>query len=1203
MDKKWTPSQNDAINSVGGTVLVSAAAGSGKTAVLVQRIINQITDSENPIDITKFLIVTFTKPSAKEMKNRISKKLSEMIIADPKNENLQRQKSLLKYAQIGTIDSFCKTFAEENFYKLGISPKINIATKNEIEILKSQAVSDALEYFYGLNDENFEKTFDILNGEKNDDDMEKIIKIIREFLSSLPFPEKWMEEKSELYKNISENTNILDLPWVKTILEYTKDQIDMLQNMTSEALSISKSKEKVDKAYTAALSDDLINFKKISEYLTDSKSWDTIAKSINSLKFMNLKPLKGEEFAYEKNLVSTRRNYVKDVFKELKNYFIFSEKEIIKDLESLYPVINCLFEITKRFEKNLHDLKTEKNIAEFIDLERWTLALLSEKNEDGKIIKSSLAREVSERYKEIMIDEYQDINDIQDTIFRMVSKNEKNIFAVGDVKQSIYKFRNSKPEIFLSKKDQYETYDKNLDSYPAKIILGKNFRSRSEIIDVINFIFGSLMSKKAGDIEYNDEEALFSGAEFKDDKDISAELAIIGSSSEISEEVAEANFIAEKIMKMISEKYQVIENGTSRDVMPGDFCILLRKLKNSANIYKNELNKYGIHVKTESDEKFLETSEILTIISLLKIINNPIQDIPLISSMLSPIFNFTPDELSEIRTLETTLPFYFSLKKYIEFGQNEALRNKANSFYKTLEKYRNLSVGMFCNELIDLIYSETDYPSICMALENGEIRKSNLMLFSEYAKNFENQHHKGLFGFLSFIENIKKRNGDLTSATSPQDMYKSVKIMTIHKSKGLEFPICILAGCGKSGGQDDTAIYINTSTGIGIKLINEDGTVKLPNIVTNAITLQNKIESTSEELRILYVALTRAKQKLIMVAGTKNSEKLIQKHFTIIGSNKKISPQYIMRENKIIDWLLMCAAKSNLRNKLCSMANLPELISEEEYPDSLNWGVEYIANNEDITDQDTEIKILQQQANDKVYEETESKNDIQAHQTFEMIKKRFDFKYSENDLTNLPLKVSASQLTQNKEWQNYIASSKPSFMSSSSMTPTDRGNSMHKLMCYIDFQNVYKYGLDHELNRLKTSGFLDENEFMAIDKNSIKNFVFGDMGKRLYMSPKIYREHRFSVTIPSRYLTEYNCLDNHYTVMQGAIDCAFLENEKYVIIDYKTDKASSTEELWTKYSKQLKLYKFALEQSKNIKVSELILYSFSLGKSYNSKCE
>lgn len=1201
MDKKWTSEQEDAINSVGGTVLVSAAAGSGKTAVLVQRIINQITDPENSIDITKFLIVTFTKASAKEMKNRISKKLSEMIIADPKNENLKKQKMLLKYAQIGTIDSFCKTLAEENFYKLGIPPKINIVTESEIEILKNKALEDTLSHFYSLGSSDFEALFDLLAGEKNDSDLIKVIMALHSFLLSLPFPEKWMDETLKLYETKCQNFNIIDSPWAKVIVNYAKDFLDTAQALILEMINISKKNEKINKAYTQALENDLESVKNVNNCFKLC-SWDKISKCILSTYFASLKPLKGDDISYEKNIILEKRKYIKENFKKLKNYFVFSETEALENLSALYKILGSLFEIVKLFEKNIFDLKISKNIAEFSDLGRWTLKLLTKENENGEMVKSKLAEEISDRYKEIMIDEYQDINDIQDTIFKMVSKNETNIFAVGDVKQSIYKFRNSNPSIFLGKKDKYKPYDKNTNTYPAKITLGKNFRSKSEIIDVINFIFGFLMSKKAGDIEYAKEEALYPGAEFPKSGDIPAELVIIDSLDQESNETSEANFIAEKILKMISEKYEIFENGKTRPITYGDFCILLRKFKNSADKYKNELIKYGIPVKTESNEKFLETSEILTIHSFLKIINNPVQDVPLIAVMLSPIFNFSIDEISSIRILDKESLFYFSIKKYMESGKDSGLREKLTKFYGILERYRNLSSSMFCNELIDLIYSETDYPLICLATKNGENKKANLMLFSEYAKKFENQYHKGLLGFLNFIESVKSKGGDLPSATTSYEIENSVKIMSIHKSKGLEFPVCILAGCAQTLEEKQNMIYINSKLGVGLKLQNKDGTVRLKNIVTDAISLKNKIESASEELRIFYVALTRAKQKLIMVAGIKNPQKLIQKYLLLLDQTKSIPHQYILTENTMLEWLLMCVSKSNLRNKLCSIIESPEFILNANSHIKLNLDIKFVPSEEGEQTPNKPAENLENQAEIKEESLFNFKNNKETQKILETIKKRTNFKYPEEDLINLPLKVSASQLTQKENWQNYIASSKPCFMHNDNvLSSTDRGNILHKLMYYIDFKNAYKNGIDKELERLKSNNFLNETEINLVNKKSIENFIFGEIGARIIKSPKICREHRFFVTLSSEYLSDFNCFGNHYTVMQGALDCAFLESGKYVIMDYKTDKTPSAKGLWGKYSKQLKLYKFAFEKSQNVEVSELILYSFYLNESYGEK--
>ncbi len=1202
MNRKWTENQQNAINATKGTILVSAAAGSGKTSVLVQRVIEQITDDKNPTDIDKFLIVTFTKAAAQEMKNRIYNELSKMIIKNPENTNLHRQRMILKYSQIGTIDSFCSNIVKENFYKLGISPKINIATENEIKILKSKAMENTLNYFYDLKDENFKKVSEAFSNEKNDEGLSDVIEKIYDFTLSLPFPEVWMDERLETYKNSKKSNVLSENPWIKTVITDTQSKMDISKKLMSQMLQITKNNDELKKAYGEALNKDSEQLTELCNVL-NSNNWEKICQKINSFAFSKFKPLKNKGLEYEKNLIATKREYIKNTFKKISYYFSFSQQDILESLDSLYEITETLFKAVKYFKDELYSLKVAENVYDFSDLEHWALQLLTE-IENGKIKKSKTAEEISNQYKEIVIDEYQDINEIQDVIFKMISKNENNIFSVGDVKQSIYRFRKSKPDIFLNKKEKFKIYNKNSECYPAKIILGKNFRSKKSIIDGINFIFECLMSKDVGEITYNQEEILFPGAVYPEENEPDINFSIIDTSkSEENSDIQEAQFIANKILEMISKGYTVFENGQNRPITYSDFCILLRSHKAHAHIYKNELFKCGIPTWSESNENFLDTSEISTMISLLQVINNPTQDIPLISILLSPIFDFTIDEVSLIRNFDKENAFYFSLKSYMnDFSENtenkskkdELLFKKSEYFFKIINTYRQLSVTMPCNELIDLIYNETDYPSMCLATENGELKKANLMLLSEYAKKFENQHKGGLHGFLNFIDGIKRKKSDLPSASISSETENTVKIMSIHKSKGLEFPVCIVAGCSKKFNISSENVEIHSDLGLGIKLKTSDGMAFYDNIVRNAILLQNKREDISEEMRILYVALTRAKQKLFLISSLKEPKQTIGKIFSLVNENtfQKIPPQIISNCNSVTEWLLLCLSQSNLKNKICSLAGLNEYISENDFK-SLNWTVNFISENsrdDDITE------VEEESICEKNTEVKKINNEL-----FEKLNQRFHFKYPQEDLTGLPLKVSASKLTEHGEWQNYIASSVPNFMSSKNLTPADRGTATHKFMYCMDFKNASQNGVISELNRIKSLGFLDNNESEVIDIRSIEKFIKSEIGKRILKSPQILREHRFSVKIDSKYLGDYNCSENHYTVMQGAVDCAFLENNKFIIVDYKTDKVNSINELWNKYSKQLELYKYAIEQSKNIPVSELVLYSFNLNDCYISK--
>ena len=791
MSRKWTPEQENAINSTGGSILVSAAAGSGKTSVLVERVIKQITNLDNPIDIDKFLIVTFTKAAAQEMRSRISARLSEMISKNPQNSHLHNQQIMLKCASLGTIHSFCASIIRENFYKLGISPKFRIAEESEISIIKNQAMEKTLNDFYEFQNPDFIYTANLFGNEKNDNSLSLIIEQIYDFTRSLPFPEKWMNNVCKMYENI---TSVKDSPWGKIAVNFAKKSFTEVQKILSQIKTISSKNENIQKSYGEAIEKDLSEANSIMESL-NIESWDKISEKITQFSFSKFKPLRCKNCDFEKNVISEKRKYAKNLIENSKKYFTFSELGTINSLKKFKVVTKTLFEVTNYFCEEISYLKTIKNIADYSDLEHWAIKLLSKDTDSGEINPSDIAFEISNRYAEIMVDEYQDINEIQNTIFKLINNNNK-MFCVGDVKQSIYKFRHSKPQIFLGKKSDYRLYSKEENNYPAKIILGKNFRSNPKIIDSINFIFESIMSEEAGEIQYNDEEKLVPGGIYKeetqnDECDINFSI-IDTSQSQENSDILEADFIAEKITEMIHQKYKVIENGTERPITYSDFCILMRSSNAHAHIYASRLLEQGIPAWSETKEKFLDTSEISNIISILQTINNPVQDIPLISAMMSPIFGFNVDELSEIRESDRNNLFYFAVKKSSENGMK-----KCTDFLEKINYWRKISCTVPCGELIEFIYQDTDYPALCLAKAKGEVKKANLELLVQYAEKFENQYHKGLSGFLDYIENIRQKKSDLEPASISSEYENTVKIMSIHKSKGLEFPVCIVAGCGK----------------------------------------------------------------------------------------------------------------------------------------------------------------------------------------------------------------------------------------------------------------------------------------------------------------------------------------------------------------------------------------------------------------------
>ena len=1185
MSRKWTPEQENAINSTGGSILVSAAAGSGKTSVLVERVIKQITNLDNPIDIDKFLIVTFTKAAAQEMRSRISARLSEMISKNPQNSHLHNQQIMLKCASLGTIHSFCASIIRENFYKLGISPKFRIAEESEISIIKNQAMEKTLNDFYEFQNPDFIYTANLFGNEKNDNSLSLIIEQIYDFTRSLPFPEKWMNNVCKMYENI---TSVKDSPWGKIAVNFAKKSFTEVQKILSQIKTISSKNENIQKSYGEAIEKDLSEANSIMESL-NIESWDKIAEKITQFSFSKFKPLRCKDCDFEKNVISEKRKYAKNLIENSKKYFTFSELGTINSLKKFKVVTKTLFEVTNYFCEEISYLKTIKNIADYSDLEHWTIKLLSKDTDSGEINPSDIAFEISNRYAEIMVDEYQDINEIQNTIFKLINNNNK-IFCVGDVKQSIYKFRHSKPQIFLGKKSDYRLYSKEENNYPAKIILGKNFRSNPKIIDSINFIFESIMSEEAGEIQYNDEEKLVPGIykEETQNDECDINFSIIDTSqSQENSDILEADFIAEKITEMIHQKYKVIENGTERPITYSDFCILMRSSNAHAHIYASRLLEQGIPAWSETKEKFLDTSEISNIISILQTINNPVQDIPLISAMMSPIFGFNVDELSEIRESDRNNLFYFAVKKSSENGIK-----KCTDFLEKINYWRKISCTVPCGELIEFIYQDTDYPALCLAKAKGEVKKANLELLVQYAEKFENQYHKGLSGFLDYIENIRQKKSDLEPASISSEYENTVKIMSIHKSKGLEFPVCIVAGCGKKFNFDKNKVIINSDFGPAMKLKNDEGTLQFDNLMRKAVFSQNQNEDISEEMRIFYVALTRAKQKLFLIASIKEPTKIIEKSLILTQDTDNISPFEVKNSSSFASWIILCICQSTLRNKLCNIMNLNEYISEKNSK-HLNWDINLISPEPECSE-----------TLDNYEECTETQNSVENFDAAwrQIINDRFDFVYPYKEFINLPLKISASMMNQSGDWEQYTANSKPSFVSEKNFTPAQKGTALHKFMCFANFKRATLNGVKSEINYLLSEEFLTVKESESLNVTQIQKFINSPLAKRILQSKKVLREQRFSVKIPPELLNKHAIsekISDTFVVMQGALDCAFQENGKYVIVDYKTDKTENIKDLYEKYSTQLNLYKYALEKISEIKVKELIIYSFYLNESFS----
>ena len=572
-------------------------------------------------------------------------------------------------------------------------------------------------------------------------------------------------------------------------------------------------------------------------------------------------------------------------------------------------------------------------------------------------------------------------------------------------------------------------------------------------------------------------------------------------------------------------------------------------------------------------------------ISLLETINNPALDIPLTATLLTPFFGFTMDKIAEIRKADTKVPLYFALKKFYEENPND---KKIQNLSNELEYYRNLAASYPCDEVIEAIYERTAYPSICLSAPNGHRKRANLIKLSEYARNFEKDNHSGISGFLHFINGIKSRGEDLKPAEISEGGEGAVKIMSIHKSKGLEFPICILANCGSKFGSDKDSVLINHTLGIGTKTKNNNATLTYDNIIRKAISIKNKKESISEEMRILYVALTRAKQKLILTSTLENPEKYIENALSVAPYFKAVLPSMVYKSNSFLEWILMAASQSSLCEDICAKSGIASYENYTPEKNDFNWSFDIIN-----PENDTENLI-----SDNV-NETQKTSLTPDEKLLALFQKRLDFKYPYADLMNLPMKISASQMVHGETSEDYVASSKPEFLSSKKLTPMHRGTAMHRFVCYADFSSLTSENAQNECSQLLSGGFLTNEEYSSLDISAIKKFINSEIFSRISGSSKVLKEHRFSVNVPAPKINPEITSQDTFIVVQGALDCAFEEGGEYVIIDYKTDKAHDIHELYEKYEKQLQIYKYALEQTENIKVKEIGIYSFHLNKYFS----
>lgn len=1187
---KWTENQLNAIKARNGAVLVSAAAGSGKTAVLVERVIDIITDRENPVDADRFLVVTYTKAAAGEMKERIEARIEELLRDDPLNESLHRQQLLLSRTHICTIDSFCSELVKEYFYTLDIPADFRIAEEQELTILRNIAMQNVLEKMYDQdNNQIFEETVDSFSAVRDDTKLQETVLALYDFLRSHPFPNRWIEEKTSMYKPKLSSS---ETAWGKVILERAEISALFLRELSKKNLMELSCEPVLESSkFGDAIKDD-DSFIDLLITRIQSKNWDEIIDTLNSYSPARLTAPRAFTENDTKISVSDRQKLIKETIGEIKELFFDNDKRCMEDIEKLRNIVGMLFKIMRLFGNEYDRIKREKSLADFSDLEHWTLKLLVEEDDCG-VHPTDIAREISSRFDFVMVDEYQDANKIQDTIFKALSDNERKLFVVGDVKQSIYRFRQAMPEIFIDRKNRYKLYDPKLDNYPAKIILDRNFRSRSGVTDGINFVFRNIMSKSVGDIEYNDEEALVAGASYDEDKGnaISFHLVEIPPTSEQSRDTSEACYIGNLINQMMQTE-EVTDKSGKRKPRFSDFCILMRGTRSHSIEYAEELARHGIPTSIETSDSFFSAHEIQVMLSLLRVIDNPVLDIPLATVMVSPIFGFTADDLAKIRADYKRGSLYSAV---LSASKNN--NTKLEMFAKRLSELRKISTSVSSDVLINKIYSETSYPEIVSSMEDGELKCQNLRLLFEYAKKYEGSGYRGLGGFIKYIDRLEENGCDLAAAEKQDNNSENaVRIMTIHKSKGLEYPICIVAGTSREFNSDTkNEVLLHNQLGLGIKRKDKKRLCRFTTMPREAVKLEIKNGEMSEELRILYVAMTRAKERLVIISAVNDAEKYVSKLAQRLAYDRVISPYTVGNANSISDWITDCLLIHPCASELRVLGGYSGLISNEKTPD---WDIviERLNSDEEINT----CKISEENSPFTKTEPSDTSHNIDVKKKDELLKKlneRLSKKYEFSELTTVPNKVAASSLAHKNNSLKYIAVSKPGFMleEKGSLSATEKGTALHAFVQYCDF-NSAKESVDGEIERLVKCGFLSPEQGNSIDRDSVLSYLNSELMTRMINSDMLEREYRFTVEIPAG--TADPLLTFPYSeepiVLQGSIDCIFEENGEITIVDYKTDRVKEPQKLAELYAQQLRLYKLAVEQITEKTVSSCLIYSFAL---------
>lgn len=1250
MGVQWTEEQQKVIELRNRNILVSAAAGSGKTAVLVERIIRILTDSENPVDVDRLLIVTFTEAAAAEMKERIREAIEKELENRPEDVHLQRQATLIHSARITTIHSFCLSVIKEHFHVIDIDPGFRIAEEGELKLLKQDVLEDLLEECYGDGNKEFLEFVEKLGSGRNDRRLEGLILQLYEYSRSYPQPEKWLEQCAQTYKPCLKETEVSDKQnmaeqgeaagqqkmseqpenesreplYFTKALEQVKQYLGDIQKLLHQGIRIC---EEPDGPYMYA--EMLEADQEMLEQILKADTFARLYERISNLKWKRLSSKKDPYVNPEKrDQIKALRDQVKKLVKDLNGTYFYEEpKELLADMESSYGTMKVFTELVKRFGEEFAAQKQSKNMIDFSDMEQFALRILTEEKE-GELVPSPVAREYQEQFVEVMIDEYQDSNLIQEAILTSVStvsRGKNNIFMVGDVKQSIYRFRLSRPELFMEKYDKYDTQDSDCQ----RIDLHRNFRSRTEVLDSVNDIFRRIMRNELGGIVYDEQAALYPGAAFEpllreDGTSVNeTELLLLDTSdSERPEEEGEAEYAegtgTELEARMVAKRiHELVRTGQVKDKKTGklrkaryqDMVILTRSIKGWAEVFSAVLMEEGIPAYASSREGYFEAYEVSVLLDYLRLLDNQRQDVPLTAVLTSPFAGLKAGHMAEIRTAYPEGTFYEAVEYYVnagsqesaeEFGREQAdgeegtaqtwqageLWKRLDAFYRQLEHFRNLVPYTAIHELLWKIIEETGYGLYIAAMPGGEQRAANVEMLVEKAAAFEGTSYKGLFNFVRYIEQLQKYDVDYGEANIADEQSDTVRIMSIHKSKGLEFPIVFVAGMGKQFNTQDMkgTMIIHPEWGVGIDAVDLKRRTKIPTFLKKMIQREVLLENLGEELRVLYVAMTRAKEKLILTGQLPEAESVLEGTARQEDSRQEGTLPFfrLAGARRYLDWVLpaICGRKAPIRIYVRSSWEAALLDAAEEKGEMLARDV------------------LEHWDTDHVY----------APELKARLEEQAGFIYPYENARKLKMKFTVSELKK----RTYLSEESgdlpyeepdvipliPEFLQEQGeLAGASRGSAYHKLLELLDFTKEYgEEELKSTISRLREEKKLSEEMAACIRIKDILDFLHCRSGKRMHkaaLQSLLYKEQPFVLGVDAKEVYPEET-SGEVILIQGIIDVYFEEDGELVVLDYKTDQVRKGSDLKEKYHAQLEYYAEALELLLGKPVKEKIIYSFTL---------